>query len=350
MIGIITLYYSENCGSVLQAGALRYALGQLGYPAVFVRTRSAQSSHSLRRLLSSAGTHLVHLDIANVKSSLSRYRNFSRTLKSFDSVDPDRLREAGISALVLGSDTVWDVTSEFFGAMPQLFWPRNLGGLKAIAYAPSAANATLAQLKDLGYPAQCLNTLYAVSARDEHTQQIVKALSGRDAPLVLDPTLLADEGFYRQYLRPLPQKNYLLVYWYERQEQPVIQAIRGYARDNGLSLVSMGRRRKWCDGYADASLENFVSYFHGASAVVTNTFHGTIFSIINRVPFVCLGGGKKKIAQLLPAIALEGRMAGDAQALARLLRTPVDYAAVQPRLSELREASLAYLKDALGNS
>ena len=347
MIGIITLYYSENCGSVLQAGALRYALGQLGYPAVFVRTKSAQSSHSLGRMLSSAARHLAHLDLANVKSTFSRYRNFSQTLKGFDSVDPDRLKEAGLSALVLGSDTVWDVTNPFFGAMPRLFWPRDLGGLRVVAYAPSAANATLEQIEGLGYPAQCLKALYAVSARDEHTRQIVKALSGRDAPLVLDPTLLADEGFYRQYLRPLPQKKYLLVYWYDRQEAAAIEAIRGYARDNGLTLVSMGRRRKWCDAYADASVENFISYFHGASAVVTNTFHGTIFSIINRVPFVCLGGGKKKIAQLLPAIALEGRMADDVKALERLLRTPVDYAAVQERLDVLRESSLAYLKDAL---
>lgn len=349
MIGIITLYHSENCGSVLQAAALRHTLEKLGFEAAFLRTQNKKSSHTPKRLMKNAARHILHLDFVNLKNTLVSYRCFSKTLKNFPTLPLSAMEDKSLKALVLGSDTVWDVTNPYFAQSPQLFWPRLKNKLPVVAYAPSAANASLDELAALGYPARCLNALHAVSARDEHTRQLVKELSGREAPLVLDPTLLPREDFYRKYLVPVPQKPYLLVYCFEKLDPDVIEAIKQYAREKGLLLVSMGRRRDWCPLYAHASVENFVSHFHGAHTVVTNTFHGTAFSIINQRHFVCLGGHKKKIAQLLPRLCLEDRMGADPAQVKHLLNTPTCYQQALPRLEALRADSLNYLKNALSN-
>ena len=64
--------------------------------------------------------------------------------------------------------------------------------------------------------------------------------------------------------------------------------IKQYAADNSLKIVSLGRRMPFADMHYESTVVSFLSCFNGASAVVTNTFHGTVFSLIFHKRFVVL--------------------------------------------------------------
>jgi hypothetical protein len=92
-------------------------------------------------------------------------------------------------------------------------------------------------------------------------------------------------------------------------------AVRAWAHDNDLSLVSIGYRNDWADRqWIDAGPLQFPGFMAGASAVVTNFFHGCIFALLNGKPFVCASSAYRsnKISDLLALVRASDRLIGDA--------------------------------------
>ena len=341
MIGIITVFYSENYGSVLQAYALKKYLDIQGKDVAFINTKNKYSSHSLKRTIMSMGYKMLHLDFKNAWIIFEKYCNFNKTLVKYPYV---QFGDNRIDTIVVGSDTVWDVDSKYFLQSQELFWPITSDKVKIISYAASVANSTAEKLKSLQYPIECLRKMEAISVRDSYSYDVITSSVDKKIEVVCDPTLLLHMNDFSDLFVPVTESKYVAVYLFEELEPQCIKVLKKWARERGLKLVSICKQLKWCDCVVSPSVENFVSYIKNANYVITNTFHGTIFSIIFHKQFVCLGFNKKKISEFLRIVGLDNRMFEDKKLVESNMAIDIDYIMVEEKLDKIRKKSYQYLE------
>lgn len=342
-IGIITVFNSENCGSVLQAYALREALKTLGYESLFVNVSNPLCSHMPMRCFLRTTNRILHGSIRGALDEVQKYLYFDRVIKQLlPSAEPEDLDKRGVDTFILGSDTVWDVERKRFLLSAEYFWPQ-WPGKNVIVYGASAANSTADMLRKLAYPEAALKQFWSISVRDTHTQNAVMELTDRKIETVCDPTMLLDASAYNRFQIPVIGDDLIAVYLSESLNEKEIQQISKFAEKNKLRMVAIGKKIPWCDTYVPCRVENFISYLHAAKYVVTNTFHGTVFSILFQKQFLSFGRSKKKVMNLLEQLGLQKRMYTETSPVETTLRQPVDYGNADRLLGVLRRDSMAYL-------
>lgn len=346
-IGIITVFYSENTGSVLQAYALAKALEFQGHSVEFINTINKFSSHGMKALISNMVKDILKFRWSNISYTIRQYIEFDRFLKKFSIYDSKSNEK--IDCFILGSDTIWDVNSKYFLASQNLFWGDKIDGNK-IVYAASVANSTLEQIMKLIYPEQNLNKMEYISVRDAYSYSVISELVDREIAQVCDPTMLLNYNDYRELIiNSKEQSKYLLIYIFEELEPEIINKIVKYANVKGLKTISFGRKRKWCTESCCASVQDFITLFANADYIVTNTFHGTVFSLIFKKQFVSVTKKKKKVVELLSQLDLRYRLATDVDEIAMCFDDIINYKLVNEQLEEIREKSLTYLKASINH-
>ncbi|SET02281.1 Polysaccharide pyruvyl transferase [[Clostridium] aminophilum] len=343
MIGIITVFYSENFGSVLQAYALHHFLNENGYDNVFISTRNKYSSHSFKKMIFSFGNQILHGQCKNALYAIQRYRYFDKVLKCFPHVqlNPEVLNN--IDLFIVGSDTVWDVDSKYFRKSSNIFWATDLPGDKIIAYAPSVANSTVQKMNSLSFPRQTLDKIFALSARDSYTFSVMRHMTNKPIEFVCDPTILLGSNGFQCFMKSIDYEKYVAVYLFEKIGEEEKLKIQDFAKRNDLILISIGKVLPWCDISVDPSIENFISYIANSKYVITNTFHGIIFSILYEKSFLFLGYNKKKVTELLGELDLDHRVPTKAEDITSIMNDRIDYTNVNRKISEIRQRSKKYL-------
>jgi hypothetical protein len=165
----------------------------------------------------------------------------------------------------------------------------------------------------------------------------------------LDPVLVGP--LPERVHRPVILKNYLLVYAYGQRIRTAeeINAIRGFAKKHHLKTVAVGGSQFWCDLYIPVTPFRLMDYFYHADYVVTDTFHGTIFSVINQRKFAVLPRktNANKLTGLLQELHLECRQVTSVADMEQILTKDIDYTAVESILACKREEAKAYLRNQL---
>jgi hypothetical protein len=196
--------------------------------------------------------------------------------------------------------------------------------------------------------------MYRLSARDTHTQVMIREMTGRDVPIVCDPVLLYDGDSFHVPVKGI-RKKYLLVYSYDRHmvEPDEIDAIMTYARRRGLITVSCGTYHSWCDCNIVCNAEEWYSYFRNASCVLTDTFHGSVVAMRNHcnlAVYIRESINMYKLQSLLNETGLEERILPQisVEDLGRVFSIGIDYNKVEEKIGEMRKHSEEYLLTALG--
>ncbi len=345
-----------NFGSVLQAYSLRQLLQQLtGAQVSFLDISDTPAIPTNRSVVESVD-YAVAADyppgilqkakrwtIARLSAYNKRLiRGFMKKTLQLDGEKPERF-----DCVVVGSDEVFNHVK---GVRLQLHG--QLDTDKAFTYAAACGSARAGDIAPENVEAvrNAMRNFQAISVRDEATRQYVKQLY--DGPVYhhLDPVLTGD--LYLRPHRPVPLKKYLLVYAYGQRIRikEEISAIQNYAHSKGLKTVAMGGSQFWCDLYVPSSPMRLLDYFYYADCVVTDTFHGAVFSILNQKQFgvIVRKTNENKLTGLLCDLQLTDRLVQDMQQLETVLSKPVDYARVQTVLQEQRQEARAYLKAQIG--
>ncbi len=292
-----------NYGSFMQAWALKHILQELGADVSFIdivpgRQLAGVNANGFglywNRLWELAGALLTgRLGMKMrgrtfYRAMRARYVDEYYAMLGLDDPAPERYDLA-----VIGSDQVfnclernpWGFTTQLYGDIPQAD--------RVVSYAGSFGSATVGELRRAGVAdeiAANLRKLAAISVRDDNSWQVVKELTGREAERHLDPALVYD--FSRELdSRSSGRTDYIVVYSYaERISDKVeIEAIRTFAKQHGKRLVSIFCTYDWCDEAVIPSTPfDVLAWFRYADYIVTDTFHGTIFSIITHSRF-CIG-------------------------------------------------------------
>ena len=246
--------------------------------------------------------------------------------------------------VVIGSDEVFNLTS---GLRLQLFGNVNQAR-QVISYAASCGTAVYEDIpkKNLEQVKSALKNFKAMSVRDFGTKEFIGRLYDGKIEMNLDPVLMGN--LYTRNHKKVFIKDYILVYAYGNRirTKEEIEAIQKFAKKKNLKTVAIGGVQFWCDLYIPASPFRVLDYFYYANYIVTDTFHGTIFSVINHKKFVTIvrKTNTNKIESLLKNLHLDSRLVSDIHKLEKVMINDIDYKSVDQYLEKKRIEAYDYLK------
>lgn len=252
--------------------------------------------------------------------------------------------EAYYDCVVIGSDEVFNLTSgirlQLFGNVKQT---RNV-----ISYAASCGSAIYEDIPKefLGEVKSALKNFKAMSVRDFGTKEFIGKLYDGKIEMNLDPVLMG-ELYDRKHKRTLIRK-YVLIYAYgdRIRTKEEIDAIKAFAKLHKLKTVAIGGMQFWCDFNIPLSPFRVLDYFYYADYIVTDTFHGTIFSVINHKKFVTIvrKTNTNKIESLLSDLHLESRAVYNMQDIEQAIINEIDYKSIDKYLIKKRTEAQEYLR------
>lgn len=359
-IGIITFHYANNYGAVFQSYALSAYLRSIGHEVELIDYQSDDMINGgalrcpLSRTAIKADIYTIYIKWRkfrkistedHAKAAFDDFRNKFLTISprrytSFTELRDDPPR---CDAYICGSDQIWNPPIHV-GVDPAYYLEFAPAGRRRIAYAASFGRNDIEPYYRAEM-ARLLEKMDALSVREKNGADLVERLTGRSAAWHPDPTLLLDD--YDAITTAPAESGYLFTYilrekeWVEKANQLVADKLQAPVIDP--------HRKKM-------SPTEWIGYLKNAKFVVTNSFHGTVFSIIFRKPFVTVGlTGKKaslndRMLSLLGRAGLEARFlaAYDEEALLRLVDASIDWDAAHSRLKEWRAEAQRYLTGALG--
>lgn len=299
-VAICTLYDNVNMGNRLQNYATQVFFQNLGYEVVTIPYKQQDKSifKTFLFMLRRAG----HVALQSVglepkkrihKSQLKERRSYiggftKEYIPMTEPVDyhhlPSDLKEQ-YDYFVAGSDQVWHcwkndrMELEFFFLM----------------FADSSQRLTMAP--SFGFEAfpdefrktyqEGLEGFPCLSVREERGAELIKELTGQDAVVLLDPTMLIDTSEWIKILRKPSQyvdQNYIFVYMLGEVEEEIQEAIGHLAGQMKASVVDITDISS--DYYIHTRPDEFLYWIHHAKLIVTNSFHASVFSILFNRPFV----------------------------------------------------------------
>ena len=360
-----------NYGSFLQGYALKKMLQSLN-PTAEVGFLDYKPGAPLLKSPEESGRGFVRItrklsEYSKVDSSLAdkiRFFNHKRTYASryFPmlglSVEPNH--NLHIDLQVIGSDEVFNCVQ----ANANVGYSRDLFGHESpakrlISYAGSFGNTTIQKLKKYNLVdelSQDFARFDDISVRDENSRCIIRELTGKDPSVNVDPVLAYDYMNECKHIpgRRLLSRRYIIAYGYSgRFTSEENSLIRRYARSRGLEVICIGGVQGCCDRFLDCTPFEVLSLFRDAEGIVTDTFHGTIFSIINKKNFLTLirrsqgegYGNEEKINFLLKSLGLSGcgTFSMTSERLDNALSAPLDYNHTEELLRAERARAGSYL-------
>jgi len=360
--GILSMQRIANYGSFLQAYGLKQILTEIGCDVTFVDYHpgkclvAGESSRSGIRKLAKALDVLKYRAPFREKLRFIKYKkNYAANYYPYLGIDEHMNYAPQLDLLVIGSDEVFNCVQNNtnVGFSPELFGEGNHAE-RVISYAASFGNTTVQKLEQYQVKktvGEWLGRLDAVSVRDKNSGEIVKELTQRVPGYHLDPVLVYDfTGKCREIPKSVPEKDYMLLYGYSgRFTKEECAKIRAYANSRKLKIFCIGGVQDCCDRFIDCSPFEVLAYFMHASCVVTDTFHGTIMSIITHRQFVTAVrssgyGNAEKLTDLLTRLELEDRMEGDMDKLKGLMEKEICYERTDALIKQGRENAYAYLR------
>jgi hypothetical protein len=349
-IGVLTFHRCINYGSYWQARCLVEGLRASGHDAELL-----DHDRPDIRLREWRCAFQPQLPVRTPRSLYGHYAAKARRfLAACDRLPKshrfalNRPDDAGEYNLILvGSDEVWNFRHPWYGGKP-IFFGDGLNTGRLVSYAASFGNHDASYGIDPLW-ADKLRRFAAISVRDENSAQLIRVGLGEDPSIVLDPCLQFPPEAHEGEHGAAP---YLALYghgfpvWFQ-------QAVRGYAIRRNLRIVSIGYQNDWAhEQRIEAGPEDFQELIRGASGVVTNFFHGTVFALVNAKPFVCTPSAYRhnKLRDLTYALGAQRHLVAegaDPGALAVLLDDPIA-SPITEAIGRMRERSSRYLETALG--
>jgi len=361
-VGILTLNGYVNYGNRLQNYALQEVLKNFGFEVETIRVNRSGKSEILQRV---KNINNFHDFLMKVKKRMNYYlqkkvrhsrellfREFSdkhlyetKNIISNDS-EAEELNEY-FDYFVTGSDQVWN--------------PNNLRGTsfffltftdkaKRIAYAPSFGVSEIEDKDKVNYE-KWLSDINKLSVREEAGAKIIKELTGRDAPVLVDPTLLLTKTEWLRISKKAknkPQKKYLLTYFLGGVPHDYKSQVDIIAKQNNLDIINLGDIKDKATYVTGPS--EFIDYINSCSLVFTDSFHGTVFAILFEKPFIVFKrpgsmNMYSRINTLLDKFELNSRKIENISSKENILN--MDFSSIPTILEVERKKAMDYLKEVL---
>lgn len=355
-IGILTHQSINNFGAFLQCWALQEKL-----KALFPDDEVCVINYIIpkQNIINVGGFFRFYPGSETPKSwlhKISQLGIFKKTRKEHLNLtkkvyNAEQINSLGLDCVVIGSDEVWNyLDSKAFSII------KFSGGLNAkriVAYAPSAGKSTADNIPD--EVREAMKGFTALSARDKGAQELCKKALGKTPELVCDPTFLTPTPkIDNEKIKKLTEKPYVLFYYCNGIPHELKKRIIEGAHKKGYAVLGAGEYDKM---YSQMSIKldsfEWAELFRRAEYVYTGTFHGVVFSILNRKDFrvfASIESRVKKINALLGQFGIGSRdLDPNADFAAIINNDKIDYDKVYEYVEKLRKSSSDYLLRSVGS-
>ncbi len=378
MVGVCIKYFHENYGGMLQAFATTKMLEKRGIDYELIRYEKKYSIVQKIKFIPRLFNSVLLKDkkeAFNKKMGMKKHPEFAKNdairMEAFHkfrdehficlaepSVGYDKLcmDARRYDAVISGSDQLWSPAGLPTNYYNLMFVPDDI---KKISYASSFGVSEIPWYQKKR-TAQFINRIEYVSMRENRGREIVKELTGRDVPTVLDPVFSLSKEEWDKYIPVESFYDEPYIFAYFLGENPKYrEEVRKLAKATGLKIVALRHLDQYVEtdenfgDYApyDVSPDKFLNLIRGAEYVCTDSFHGTCFSIINRKKFMIFNrysdtskvSKNSRIESLCANLGVtDRRYNGDIMAI----RNEIDYSDVQTRFEKEIELTNRYLDEA----
>lgn len=356
-VGILTYYNVHNHGALLQAYALQCVLREKKYSVEFLAFKRNYDRMPIgsdsKYLFDLSSIHFYFKYICQKGIGTLIY-NFRKRLilnnfRDKQMIIKDRYSDAQVDVICVGSDEVFGLD---VGINPFMYG-HALCVKRIFSYAGSFGKTTLQDVRTSG----CMELIrsgfqrmHAIGVRDQNSFEIVEKASNIIPIMVCDPVILYG---YQQELsiaqRPVREK-YILLYSYDKNsnKSEEIKAIRDFASRLDCKVYSIGYYHKWCNRNISVDPIELLAYVKFADYIVTDTFHGSVLSIITNKPFAAmLRDNGNKLKFLLSEYGLEDYIIQNYTELETVSKNKINFELVNSIIQERRKISNEFLNHCL---
>lgn len=361
MIGIITHYDVHNHGALLQLNGLIKTLRVINKEAKalqfdknydFLGIDFKEKYNISLKSIPFYLKYLLEKGVSRTLFNMGKKRSLEQFKVSENLIGKYYTDYDSLETVIIGSDEVFALHT---GPTP-VFWGHALPSDNVVAYAGCFGPTTIADI----YRKHCtsfvksgISSMTAVSVRDVNSRDIITELVGVEPTVVCDPVILYG---YENEIKTLPKvnlRNFMVVYAYDESmnEPETVEAIRRYAKEHNLKIVSPGFYHKWADINVNASPVEILAYFRDAQYVVTDTFHGCVMALITGTEMAVKvkESNENKLGNLCKEYCIENRLLHSYLDVNEIFSKPVNWDLTNSEIKRRRALSLDFLKLSLNN-
>jgi hypothetical protein len=357
-VGIITFHRAINYGALLQVYALQTSVEKLGCNCEVIDYHSNCIDRHYNKLVLSKCKGFKNLAkfflYARAQNSkYDKFHSFSNRYLHLSSVCKNHNDLSLISScydfLISGSDQVWNHNLTDFDAAYFLSFEED--SRKKKAYGASFGILDIPEEKIDDYR-RFLKGYSYITVREKQGEKIVKNLTGNAVGVVLDPTLLLGKDEWNQIAAEIRERDYILIYSFGLS-MTMKRFVEGLSKRTGFRVIFLPayysvRDRIDASYVKNAGPEEYLAFFKNARYVVTNSFHGIVFSLkYNKQFFIeklegTLKERNTRFDSLLDLLDLHDREIINGENCN--IDEPINYTRVNGILEQERMKSMAYLE------
>lgn len=355
-VGLLAYHYALNYGAVLQIASLQRKIKSMGHECVIINFCSDgvlqwdlyQKLTFSKKILSQIkwNTYLFMIR----KKKRREFDAFLKGLPMTEWIDKESIEELNdeFDLFIVGSDQVWNCFT--MDSEPAYFLNFVKDKKKKNAYAASFGYQVIPE-EYVDFTNRYLVDFNHISVRETHGQKIIKELKGWDVPVVLDPVFLSKAEDWNLNKSRLINYKYILVY--QPQKSTTLgKKARKLAKEGGYKVIYISRTwdgvigKKTINMSAVAPLD-FLRLIRDAEFVVTNSFHGTAFSIIFHKQFWVEynDGTSSRIESILDILNLKDRLLREETSIKSNFY--IKYSEIDKKIANLIEHSESYISSML---
>lgn len=364
-IGILTVPFNNNYGGFLQAYALTQILERKGHEVTIINRRKKKIT-SLRHKVKESIKYILGrskkfelLEEYHTKKISLYTDQFVRKYFTFTSVmySSEELKNCDFDFYIVGSDQVWRynfvpsfIDDYFFGFIEDDSKPR-------ISYAASFGTDNLEYNEEKRVLcARLLRKFKAISVREKSGVKLLTEYFNvlpKDVIVTIDPTMLLSIEDYAQLFSPFltHSRNYMFSYILDEDDDR--RKAREFIRETKGCSIKEGKAQsgRTFEQKTIAPVESWLAAIYESEFVFTDSFHGTVFSILFNKPFIVygnIGRGKARFDSLLSMFGLEDRYINNFNQLSEsMIMKDIDWNKINSLLNIYRKKSMVFLDNSL---
>lgn len=371
-IGIITFHNSYNCGSMLESYAMQEITKKNTNNDVEIINFSNEGqktlysvwfkNNSIKNIIKNLIILPAHKRIQRNNEKYEEFKNKYFNLSKEEYTDNNQLSDKQYSVVIAGSDQIWNITIQDNDDAYFLNWVKNA---KKVAYAPSFGAMRIEEnTKDIEKYKKLINDFESLSIRENNGQRWIKELTGKDVPVLLDPTLLLDRYNYDRLIPEDISINEKFIFFYSPSyNKDICKFVKRISRKYNLP-VYVWSTKSYCTKFVKKykfklpKYENPEMYLYlikNAELILTTSYHGTIFSTIYRKKFITIKNGgmygnDDRVITLLNQLNMMDRLIPYEFDENFDYLQEVDYTEYEELIEKQKNKSIKYLKESLGKN
>lgn len=263
-------------------------------------------------------------------------------------------KENNFEAVIVGSDQCWRPMYSPNIYTYYLDFLKDNKKIKKLAYAASFGTDEWEYTEEQTVRCKKLIQQFdLVTVREKAAVNLVAEKLNKDAEFVLDPTLLLSKEDYMELFagKNLPDNKGIYTYILDDSDWKT-QVVETAKETLGLPQFSNQHNKHTVNSEKIPSIESWIKGFADADFVITDSFHGTVFSIIFNKPFISLvnvGRGASRFQSILEKLDLSGRLLTgyDSDKVNVLLAESISFHQVNTQIAEIKNKSLGMLEQEL---